>query len=77
MIVTKFSLLKFNRKSANFVLLIDIVRLNNYWKPELTLFFFCLDTKETKSQGCFIFLTPKHYKIAKHKKLAFDFRSTI
>ena len=29
------------------------------------------NTKETKSQGCFIFLTSKFQKIAKPKKLAF------
>jgi len=34
------------------------------------LLFFCLDTKEPKSQGFFLFLTPKLQKIAKHKKLA-------
>jgi hypothetical protein len=40
---------------------------------DLTFFFFCLDTKETKSQGFFLFLTPKLQKIAKHKKLALNF----
>ncbi|HMU05012.1 MAG TPA: hypothetical protein PJ990_15365, partial [Saprospiraceae bacterium] len=36
------------------------------------------DTKETKNQGCFIFLMSKLQKIAKHKKLASDFvRRTI
>jgi hypothetical protein len=38
---------------------------------------FCLDTKETKSQGFFIFLTPKLRKIAKHKKLAFSIHSPL
>ena len=28
------------------------------------------------AQGCFIFLTPKHQKIAKPKKLAFEFGSS-
>jgi hypothetical protein len=34
------------------------------------------DTKERKSQGCFIFLTPKLQKIAKPKKLAFVISSS-
>jgi hypothetical protein len=38
---------------------------------------FCLDTKETKSQGFFIFLTPKLHKIANHKKLASSIHSPI
>jgi hypothetical protein len=35
-----------------------------------------LNTKETKGQDCFIFLTPKYQKNAKPKKLAFDFCET-
>jgi hypothetical protein len=41
---------------------------------QISILFFCLDTKETKGQGWFIFLTPKLLKIAKQKKLAFSNR---
>jgi len=76
-IIIMVSLVNFMCQNLNIVFEINITTENNSCQVYLTFLFFCLDTKETKSQGCFIFLTPKLHKISKHKKLAFVTQTPI